>query len=143
MGDPLSAVASVLTLLSAGGAVGKFFKKVVALKHAPDILLALNNDIADLHHVVHSIDELLQKHSQMTEKPPLGHVRQSLERVKKTLSTFEHLISYKLTTVERDGKHLRLDRSAWLQAEPEIIRIKERIRADKGDLCLSVTLLTK
>ena len=99
MGDPLSAAASILTLLSAGGAVGKFLKKVVALKQAPDILLALNNDIVDLQDVVQVVDELLQEHSGMTDKAPLDPVWKSLGKVKITLSTLEHLVSYELTVV--------------------------------------------
>lgn len=143
MADPLSVAAGILTLLSAGGAVGKFLKKIIALKKAPHILLALNNDIAELHRVAHDVDELLQEHFSMVDKPTLGHVCESLEKVKKTLSTFEHLISYQLTAVERNSSYLRLDRSAWLRAEPKIVKLRERIRADKEDLCLSLTLLTK
>ena len=143
MGDPLSAAASILTLLGAGGAVGKFLKKVVALKHAPDILLALNNDIVDLQRVVQGVEELRQQHSQMTDKASLDHVCESLGKVKKTLSILEYLVSYELTVVERDGSHLRLDRSAWLRVENRIRRLREEIRANKGDLCLSLTLLTK
>ena len=143
MGDPLSAAASILTLLGAGGAVGKFLKKVVALKQAPDILLALNNDIVDLQRVVQVVDELLQEHSGMTDKAPLDHVCKSLGKVKTTLSTLEYLVSYELTVVERDGGHLRLDRSVWLRVENKVRRLREEIRANKGDLCLSLTLLIK
>ena len=143
MGDPLSAATSILTLLGACGAVGKFLKKVVALRDAPDILLALNNDIADLQHIVQVVNELLQEYSRMTEKAPLDRVCESLGKVKKTLSTLENLVSYELTVVERDSSHLRLDRSVWLRVENKIRRLREEIRANKGDLCLSLTLLTK
>ena len=143
MGDPLSAAASILTLLGAGGAVGKFLKKVVALRHAPDILLALNNDIVDLQRIVQIVEELRQAHSRLTDQAPLDHVRESLANVRKTLSTLENLVSYELTVVERDGSHLRLDRSAWLRIEDKIRRLRKEIRANKGDLCLSLTLLTK
>ena len=143
MGDPLSVAASILTLLSTGGAVGKFLKKAIALKHAPDILLALNNDVTDLHQVIHIVDDLLQEHPCMIDEAPFIYVCESLENVKRTLSKFEHLISYQLTAAERDGSHLRLDRSAWLRAESTIVELREKIRADKGDLCLSLTLLTK
>ena len=143
MADPLSAAASILAILGASGAVGKFLKKVVALKRAPDILLALNNDIVDLQHVVQAVDELRQEHSRMTNKAPLDCVRESLEKLKKTLSILENLVSYELTVVERDGSHVRLDRSVWLRVESKIKELRKEIRADKSDLCLSLTLLTK
>ncbi len=143
MGDPLSIAASILTLLSAGGAIGRFLMKTVALKHAPEIFLALNNDIVDLHNVVHIVDELLQEHYGIADKAPLSRVCGSLEKIQETLSAFEHLISYQLTTVARDSSHLRLDRSEWVRAEPKVQRLRDKIRADKGDLCLALTLLTK
>ena len=143
MGDPLSAAASILTLLGASGAVGKFLKKVVALKHAPTILLALNNDIVDLQHIVQAVDELRQEHSRMTNNTSLDRVRESLGKVKKTLSALEYLVSYELTVVERDGSHLRLDRSMWLRVENKIRSLRKEIHANKSDLCLSLTLLTK
>ena len=143
MGDPLSAAASILTLLGAGGAVGKFLKKVVSLKHAPEILLALNNDIVDLQRVVQAVEELRQAHSRLTDKALLDQVCESLGKVKKTLSTLEYLVSYELTVVERDGSHPRLDRPAWLRVENKIRRLRKEIRANKGDLSLSLTLLTK
>ena len=48
----LSVTANILTVLGAANAAGKVLRKVIALKNVPDILLALNNDIAELHHTV-------------------------------------------------------------------------------------------
>ena len=143
MADPLSITASILTLLSAAGAVGKFLEKVIALKHAPDVLLALNNDIVDLRHVTQNVDDLLQEPCGIIDSRPHSHLRDSLERTKRTLSSLEHLVSYKLTAFGSNNGRLRLDRSVWLRAEPKIEELRKQIRADKDDLCLALALFTR
>ena len=89
MGDPLSVTASILALLEAGGAIGKLLKKVIALKRAPDIFLALNNEIAELHNIIHTFDELLQQQSDVCSGMASRRVCESLEKVKRTLLEFE------------------------------------------------------
>lgn len=46
--DPLSETASIIAIIQDSGAVGKGLKQIVTLRSAPDILLALNNEAADL-----------------------------------------------------------------------------------------------
>ena len=143
MGDPLSVTASILALLEAGGAIGKVLKKVIALKRAPDIFLALNNEITELHNIIHTFDELLQQQSGVCSRIASGRVCESLEKVKRTLLEFERLVSYEITVVEGHDTRLRLDKSVWLRVEPRVRALKDRIRADKADLSLGLSLLTQ
>ena len=46
--DPLSILASVVTLAETGGTVSKVLRKCIEFKNAPDVLLALQNEITDL-----------------------------------------------------------------------------------------------
>ena len=62
MADPLSLVASIVAVVGVGGQVAKAVKKLASLKGAPDIILALNNEITDLHLVVLAIEDVFQKH---------------------------------------------------------------------------------
>ena len=142
MGDPLSITASILAILGAGGEVGKGLKKLQALKRAPDILLDLNNEVADLHHIVQTANEILQQHTSINGSSS-DRVCQSLERIKQTLSSYEKVISYDLTIIEGVGNHSRLDKSMWLQIEPKVKRLKSQVQTDKADLCLAWSLLTQ
>lgn len=61
--DPFSLAIGFLTLLKAGGTIGKGLQKIIALRKDPDILLALNNEIVDLQIVVQDVYDLLRQHS--------------------------------------------------------------------------------
>lgn len=144
MADPLTITTAIVTLLGAGGRIGKGLKKVVKLKHdAPDILLAVNNEITDLREVVQMFDDLLQRQYSTSDAAPYSQVGVSLDRLKRTLLKLEHLFSYELTTVNGDDLHLRLDKSAWLLAEPKFCAIKNEIRDDKTALYRGLAVLTQ
>ena len=89
MGDLLSVTASILALLEAVGANGKVLKIVIALKRAPVIFLAFINEIAELHNIIHTFDELLQQQSDVCSGIASGRVCESLEKVKRFLLDFE------------------------------------------------------
>ena len=144
MADPLSITSAIVTLLGAGGCIGKVLKKVVNLKHhAPDILLAVNNEITDLRDVVQIFDDLLQRKYHTSDAAPYRQLSVSLDKVKRTLLKLEQLFSYELTVVEGDDLHLRLDKSAWLLAEPKFRAIKDQIRDDKTALYRGLAVLTQ
>ena len=143
MADPLSIITAVVTLLGAGGQIGKSLKKVVSLKNAPGILLAVNNEITDLHAVVQIFDDLLQRQYNTGDAAPYCQLSASLEKVKQTLLRLEQLVSYDLTVVVGDDHHLRLDKSVWLLAEPKFRAIKDQIRDDKTALYRGLALLTQ
>ena len=136
--DPFSLTVGILTMLEAGGKIGRGLKKVIALRKAPDILLALNNEVIDLQIVVEDVDDLLRQHKQIA----LGHTRslyQALERSKETLLRLESLISYELTTTK--GREPRLDRSVWVRKEHDILELRDRTRADRFHLLSALGVL--
>ena len=146
MADPLSITTAIVTLLGAGGCIGKVLKKVINLKHhAPDILLAVNNEITDLRDVVQIFDDLFQRQYNPSDAAPYGQLSVSLDKVKRTLLTLEQLFSYELTVVEGEGDdlHLRFDKSAWLRAEPKFRAIRDQIRDDKTALYRVLAVLTQ
>lgn len=144
MADPLSITTAIVTILGTGGHIGKVLKKVVNLKNdAPDILLAVNNEITDLRAVIQMFDDLLQRQYNTSDAAPYSQLSVSLEKVKRTLLELEQLFSYEFTVVDGDGLHLRLDKSGWLLAEPKFRAIKDQIRDDKTALYRGLALLTQ
>ena len=143
MMDPLSITSAIVTLLGAGGQIQKVLKKVVSLKNAPGILLAVNNEITDLRAVVQIFDDLLQSQYNTKDAAPYSQLSGSLEKVKQTLLTLEQLVSYELTVIVGDDPHPRLDKSVWLRAEPEFRAIMDQIRDDKTALYRGLALLTQ
>ena len=139
--DPLSITAGILAVLGAGGEVGKACKKIIDLRHAPDVLIALNNEVTDLHILVGDADEILRQYSEIGGTDAVPSVTSALERIKATLLRLESLIAYDLMTPSGSNGS-RLDRSVWLRAESRVQELKDDIRADRVALASALGLLT-
>ena len=139
--DPFSLTVGILTLLSAGGTIGKTLNKIITLK-APDVLLALNNEVVDLQIVVKDVSNLLEQHSEITKAAPISSICFALDKSKQTLLNLESLIAYELTTTTGKDNELRLDRSAWFRLEPKVLRLKNEIRDDRVRLSAALNILS-
>ena len=139
--DPFSLTVGILTLLSAGGTIGKALKKITTL-NPPDVLLALNNEVVDLQIVVKDVSNVLQRHSEVTQAAPVSSICFALAKSKRTLSKLESLMAYELTTTTGKDNELRLDRSAWLRLEPKVLRLKNDIRDDRVRLSTASNILS-
>ena len=142
--DPLSVTASIIALFQAGGTVSKGLKKIANLRNAPDILLALNNEVADLHSLVENIDDVLRQHRDNTGLEPIVCLCRALDRAKRTLLKLENVLAYKLTSIKSKDResHPVLDRSSWLRLESSVQRLKDEIREDKLSLLSALSVLT-
>ncbi len=132
--DPLSITASILTILGAGGQVAKGIAKIRALKYAPDILLALNNEIADIQYLVQDVNHVARQHEEAHETKFTASVCRALEKVRETLLATEQLIAYELTTIDSVNGLVKLDWKRWLRLEGKIRQLQERMRNNKVDL---------
>ena len=133
--------ASIIAVVGAGGAIGKGLSKIVALRHAPQILLAFNNEIMDLQCVVQDIDNLLRDHSEFTNFTPPTSLNRALEKSRQTLADLETLVSYELTSIKGKRNEAGLDKSAWLRAEPKAQKLKDEIRNNNMWLASALSLL--
>ena len=139
--DPFSLTVGILTLLSAGGTIGKTLNKIITLK-APDVLFALNNEVVDLQIVVQDVSNLLHQHSEITQAAPISSICFALDKSKRTLLNLESLIAYDLTTTTGKDNELRLDRSAWFRLEPKVLKLKNDIRDDRARLSAALNVLS-
>ena len=142
--DPLSVTASIIALFQAGGIVSKGLKKIANLRNAPDILLALNNEVADLQGLVENIDDVLRQHREITGLEPIISLCRALDRAKRTLLKLENVLAYQLTSIKcKDGElHPVLNRSSWLRLESNVQRLKDEIREDKISLLSALSVFT-
>ena len=58
--DPISVTASAITLLAVGGKAAKVVKHLALLRTAPDVVLALNNELTDLRLVITAIEAVFK-----------------------------------------------------------------------------------
>ena len=141
MMDPLSATASILTIVGTAGVIGKGLSKIIALRRAPDILLALNNEVADLYCVVQAVDHLIREHSETTHAAAITNLCRALEKAQTTLFKLEDLIRDELTIVKGCDGERKLDRIVWLRSASKVRELKDQLRADRNDLSSALSLL--
>ena len=132
--DPLSLTASIATLLGAGGTVANGLDRIRKLKHAPDLLLQLNNEVNDLQLVIRSVDELAQQwtHQLSTSDKQQDSINMTLSRARESVLELERLIAYVLTRETKRGT--KVNRLAWIVNLDGIRDVKTRIRAAREDL---------
>ena len=58
--DPMSITASIIAIIGVGGNAAKFIRNLASQKDAPDLILLLNNELADFHLVVLAIHKIYQ-----------------------------------------------------------------------------------
>ncbi|KAK4695812.1 hypothetical protein P7C71_g2005, partial [Lecanoromycetidae sp. Uapishka_2] len=139
--DPLSITTSIIAVVGAGSKTAKICGKVVALRHAPEILLSLNSEMLDFECVISELRDVLSRYVETADVAPPKSLCQALEASQETVLKLEQLISYELTTVKGKANEVQLDRSVWLRIEPKVIRLKDKIRENKARLASASSLL--
>lgn len=134
--DPLSSLASVVTLVEIVRKLSNLLTKAVNVKNAPDVLLALNNEISDLHLVIDDVNDLLLASTFTIPPKSLGS---ALERVKSTLLQLEKFVAYELTTFDSAGS-ARVDKSTFFRKEHRLQQLKDDVRADRVVLSSALNL---
>ena len=137
--------ASIIAVVGAGSAVSRGLKKILSARNLPDVILQLNNEVADLQYVIQDVHELLQRQAQSTAEdpgPPSSHKSLScaLERTKRTILALESLIAYELTIVDSRNGETKIDWLSWRRAESKVKRLKEDVRTDRVRLSLALSL---
>ena len=141
--DPLSVTASIITLLAAGGSIVDGLEKLASLREAPDIILALNNEISDFRVVIFEIANYLQQEPIQSLPNAQGfhtNILPLLNRARDKLDELEALIEYKLVLPRNDG-NIRLNKTGWIWERQKVKRIQEEIRSVKISLVATVGVL--
>ena len=116
MAAAVSLAASIVAIVGAADAVGKTLSKARLLYRAPDELLALNNEIADLTVVMRNIGNHLPTADSATTQEPIDHLRTLVERARDRILQLDHLIHYqflKSGSFDSDYKVFRLRWARW------------------------------
>ena len=137
--DPLSATASVLTLVGASGAIATGLKSLYDLRN-DKILHALQDEITDVQLVVRETNELLERARDLNRQPSTSLLR-ALENVRGALLELERFFADKITIPSGNG--VRIDKSTYLRAVNKLERLKDRICRERQNLDSALNRLTK
>ena len=139
--DPLSITTGILTLLGAGCKIRNGLKRILDLRYASDALLALNNEVNELHRIVQDIDDLFRQASHRKENQSSSNLADTLAQTRIIALEVEKLIAYELTVVSIDGHGTRVDPSKLLRADHKIQELKMKMRSNKASLSIHLGIL--
>lgn len=136
--DPLSLTASIVAVIGAADTMGKGLRRIVALKDVPDIILALNNEVAELRVLLQEIDSLLFGRHQSTASRQYLHssLLPNVLRAKDKLRALESLLEHRLK--KTDGG---IDKIAWLRVEDKVRRIQKELRETRLNINTALSVL--
>ncbi|KAL8901766.1 MAG: hypothetical protein Q9207_005038 [Kuettlingeria erythrocarpa] len=134
--------AGIVTFVAASRKVVDGISRLSGLRHAPDVLLALNNELADLHYSYldsaqrqqEDLEELEQQRNNTSSRVITPGFERAVQKTKKLLLDLEELYAYELTTFDDRTGRLRVDRSAWLQTQRKVEKAQQGTWPPKTDL---------
>ena len=138
--------ASIIAVLGAGGTIVNTLEKAKLIRQAPEIILALNNEISDLRLIVHYTQRLLRDNQ---ARDPIAsetrtfadEVTPVLIRGRDKLLELETLIEYNLTApYTNSNKRLKVRKIAWVRNQQKVQTIKEDIRSLRMNLAAIIGL---
>ncbi|KAF3115005.1 hypothetical protein TWF706_007136 [Orbilia oligospora] len=129
--DPLSVTASIIAIVTAAVQVSNGLAKLIALRGAPEIVMALQNEVSDLRLVVHSCESTLNKHVTLGGQqgnvwglpPELIGVKNLLDRATNELEDICQVVETKL--VDSNGKFSKI---GYLKEQSKLIKAKDGLR---------------
>ncbi|KAF3107085.1 hypothetical protein TWF102_000923 [Orbilia oligospora] len=129
--DPLSVTASIIAIVTAAVQVSNGLAKLIALRGAPEIVMALQNEVSDLRLVVHSCESTLNKHVTLGGQqgnvwglpPELIGVKNLLDRATNELEDICQVVETKL--VDNNGKFSKI---GYLKEQSKLIKAKDGLR---------------
>ena len=144
--DPISISASLVALIGAANTTVQGVRKLLRLRGAPVIILALNNEISDIQLLLNEANVLIQQarslHTEDVDKsenqtaglrslsPTLGHIQQKLTSLNAILERFP-----------TNGLNFA-NKVLWLRAETRVLKIHGELGSLKQSLSTALGLLT-
>ena len=147
--DPLSLVASIITVIGAGGQVTKTIQKLASLKDAPNIIFALNNEISDLRLAVVAVQDVLRK-QQSSHIPSPGNrsgevnidasIASSLVQANKKVQELE-ILHNRLKKIIPNSSGLSFKkRATWLREQSNLKHLREDLRSARLKIAATLSI---
>ncbi|EGX48127.1 hypothetical protein AOL_s00081g123 [Orbilia oligospora ATCC 24927] len=142
--DPLSVTASIIAIVTAAVQVSNGLAKLIALRGAPEIVMALQNEVSDLRLVVHSCESILNKHVTLGGQqgnvwglpPELIGVKNLLDRATNELKDICQVVETKL--VDSKGKFSKI---GYMKEQSKLIKAKDGLRDIRMEIANGIGLM--
>ena len=138
--EPISFLASIVTLLGTTNGVIKGLSKIRDLRNAPDEFLDLLNDVQEMRLILNTIKSLPQKNHQeerlSLDRQPLVRL---CEKAQGQLVEIDKIVKERLL---RPGTTNKVERLAWARQKAKIQDIKNGVRNVRGGLTTILATLS-
>ncbi|KAK5696832.1 hypothetical protein LTR97_008136 [Elasticomyces elasticus] len=138
MADPLSVTASVIAIIGSVEATRKGLRKLLALRYVPEVVVALNNDVQDLHLTLREFEFLAAGHDGNVQTKDYLRLNAlpHAQRARKSLEKLESLLEYRLK--KADGS---ISKSAWLSIENKVRALQKELRHSRLAITTALSVL--
>ena len=136
MADPLSIVASAITLGSAVGAAKKTLDKAKTLFKANDELLALMNELTNIQMIASGLSEEVQRRQDRDSlsQPSITTLVSLLDQIKNVVGELDKLIHYRLIREHKQNGEVKAEKITWAREQGNISLHRDRLRYLRLDL---------
>ena len=141
MSDPLSVIASVVALLDTGAKSASHLRRLIhEFRHADGELIALSNEVHDLHVVLAEVELASQITTFLPQTQLLTALSTQLGRAKTKLVELEALIQ-SISQLQPSGA-LEVNRVAWLSKKATAKRLQVDLRDVKQKIFALLSIKT-
>ena len=144
MADPLSIVASAITLGGAVGAAKKTLDKAKTLFKANDELLALMNELTNIHMIASSLSEEVQRRQDCNSlsQHSITTLVSLLDQIKNEVGELDKLIHYRLISEHKQNGEVKAEKITWAREQGNISLHRDRLRDLRLDLVVQSNAVT-
>ena len=132
--DPLSFTASIITIIGVGGNIAQTINRLASQKGAPDFVLALHNELADLRLVVLTIQDIYER-DLLSARPRGPHdinsdasVTSALAHAHQKLTEMQRLYDRMSASFSGHNNLTTLKRTLWLLEPRKAKQIQNDLR---------------
>lgn len=139
--DPLSIIASTITIVGLVDKVVRKVRKIARLKHVVSLLQQLDYELSDLRLVVRKVEDicwqaLTQNSDSVSDQEILS---KAIDRAKNAILELEKVIEYGLLA-PAEGTTIKINRLFWIRKESEVRDSRDRLRDAKWGLSIAIGL---
>ena len=140
MADPLSIVASAITLGGAVGAAKKTLDKAKTLFKANDELLALMNELTNIQMIASSLSEEVQRRQDRNSlsQHSIATLVSLLDQIKNEVAELDTLVHYRLIKEHKQNGEVKAEKVTWVREQGNISVHRDRLRDLRLDLGLQM-----
>ena len=127
MAETLSLAASVIAVIGAAEGVAKTIARIKNIYDAPEIVLALINEVSDLQVILRDVKIYIVRNTQLPSEK-LSQLSSLVHRAMEKLLRLDEFIQYRLVKPDSTADQIKVSRREWAMATSKVHRFQQELR---------------